>query len=91
MRPGLNEDRYCGWIDENQINSEQEEIEEEEQYQNKTKEDFALLYEAMKNEANYYRLKSVYCYDIMEHPTYQKLKKTIKKIREYTGEKFSVD
>ena len=36
LRPGLNEDRYCGWLEENQINSEMEEIEEEEQYQNMT-------------------------------------------------------
>ena len=56
-----------------------------------TQQDFAIVLDAMKNEANYFRIKSVYCFDIMEHPTYQKLKKIIRKIRDFTGEKFSVN
>jgi hypothetical protein len=39
---------------------------------NDTNDDINTVFEAMKNEANYYRLKSIHCFDIMEHPTYQK-------------------
>ena len=48
---------------------------------NKTADDFNLLFEDMKNEASHFRLKSIYSYDILDHPDYAKLRRIVKGIR----------
>ena len=54
---------------------------------NDTQPKFQKIFEAMKNEANYYRLRSVYCYDVTQHPEFNKVEKAINKLRKLTGAK----
>ena len=49
----------------------------------RTQEDFELVVSALKTEGSYYRLKSVYCYDILEQ--YDQVKQVMMKIRRYQG------
>ena len=51
----------------------------------RTQEDFALVASALKTEGSYYRLKSVYCYDILEQ--YDQVKKVTMKLRKFDGRK----
>ena len=50
---------------------------------NTTANDFDLAQKSMKSEANYFRLRSIYCFDILEHPTYVKANKVLKRIRRF--------
>lgn len=79
LRPSLT-DPYDGWADINE--KELEAIESDRM--NMTMKDFELVFESMKAEANYYRIKSVYCYDIQDHPDYLKSSKIVKRIANYT-------
>lgn len=47
----------------------------------------------MKDDVNYYRIRSVYCYDILEHPDYFKTKKIIKRMRKlkHHNKNFTID
>ena len=51
----------------------------------RTQEDFALAASALKTEGSYYRLKSYYCYDILEQ--YDQVKKVTMKLRKFDGRK----
>lgn len=51
----------------------------------RTQEDFALVASALKTEGSYYRLKSFYCYDILEQ--YDEVKKVMMKLRKFDGRK----
>eukprot|EP00356_Strombidium_inclinatum_P014745 CAMPEP_0170497826 /NCGR_PEP_ID=MMETSP0208-20121228/25928_1 /TAXON_ID=197538 /ORGANISM="Strombidium inclinatum, Strain S3" /LENGTH=162 /DNA_ID=CAMNT_0010774771 /DNA_START=4085 /DNA_END=4569 /DNA_ORIENTATION=- len=81
LRPEFEGDVFRGWAIK--------ETNEDEQYDfanmsSNTDRDFNLAFENMKNEANYYRLRSVYCYDIMEHPTFKQTTKIVARIRKLT-------
>ena len=58
---------------------------------NMTQQDFEIAVNAMKQEADYFRLKSVHCYCISEHPTYNKTSKVVSKIRDFTQQQFSLN
>ena len=58
---------------------------------NMTQQDFEIAFNALKQEANYFRLKSVYCYDISEHPMYKKTPKIMNRIRNFTKQQFSLN
>ena len=51
-----------------------------------TAKDFEIVFEALKAEADYYRIKSTYCYDIQDHPDFLKSSKIIKRIKDYARE-----
>jgi hypothetical protein len=55
---------------------------------NATREEFKRVFEVMKEDANYYRLKSVHCYDIIEHPTFSKTPKIIKRAKAFFSKQF---
>ena len=61
-------DKFQGWIDVNE--SQMEEMNMMSDRLNCTQTDFGLVKTDMENEVNNFRLKSVYCYDFMEHPQY---------------------
>ena len=75
LRPSIT-DPYDGWAE---INEKELEAMEADRL-NMTMKDFDLVYESMRAEANYYRMKSIYCYDIQDHPDYKIASKTSKKI-----------
>lgn len=53
-----------------------------------TKDQFKMVFEKMKDNANYYRLKSVHCYDIIEHPEFSKTPKIIKRAKDFFAKQF---
>ena len=50
---------------------------------NATKDQFKMVFDVMKDNANYFRLKSVHCYDIIEHPTFSKTPKIIRRAKAF--------
>ena len=48
-----------------------------------TRDQFKMVFEKMKDNATYYRLKSVHCYDIIEHPEFSKTTKIIKRAKDF--------
>lgn len=79
-----------GLIKYHQLKKDDKELDDEEyaalDLLNRTNDDFCVAIQALKNVPDYYRIRSVYCFDIVEHPDYLKTKKILARIRRLKGE-----
>ena len=78
----LNANSYDEWVHITQ--NELKDMDEKDKL-NLTMMDFQRVFDVMKQEAPSYRIKSLYGYDIQDHPDFVKSQKIIRRIINFTG------